>query len=240
MGRILIISALIHAVLLVVLPLVPRLGSNYEQGLQVYQVELVDLEPSAPAVEEASAEEAEPVVKEEEPPAEEEVEEPSIPDEPPPKPKRVVLTPPARKPEKTLEERLAERLEAEDRKRPSAPRESETQAQSPQTQAGSARVTASRFPYGWYLSVIQGKVSSNWDQPSARLVAEDSLTASVAFVIERDGSVHGVTVSRSSGRSTLDQSAAKAVRDSEPFPPLPDDYRENNLPVTIDFTIVRE
>jgi outer membrane biosynthesis protein TonB len=38
----------------------------------------------------------------------------------------------------------------------------------------------------------------------------------------------------------LDQSAAKAVRDSEPFPPLPDDYRENSLQVTIDFTIVRE
>jgi protein TonB len=101
-------------------------------------------------------------------------------------------------------------------------------------------VTASRFPYGWYLSVIQGKVSSNWDQPSARLLAEDSLTASVSFTIRRDGSVHGIQVSRSSGRSTVDQSAARAVRDSAPFPPLPDDYMRDTLEVTIDFTIVRE
>jgi periplasmic protein TonB len=239
MGRILAISALAHAVLLVLLPLLPRLGSSYEQGLEVYEVELVQLE-SQPVrtVEEPAPEPVEePVVA---PPAEEETEEPSIPDEPTPKPKRVVLKPPARKPDRSLEERLEERMTAEDQRRPEPTRQSETPRQQPAAQSGRARVTASRFPYGWYLQVIQGKVSSNWDQPSARLLAEDSLTSSVSFVIRRDGSVHGITVSRSSGRSTVDQSAAKAVRESAPFPPLPDDYMQSTLEVTIDFTIVRE
>jgi len=49
-----------------------------------------------------------------------------------------------------------------------------------------------------------------------------------------------VTVRKSSGRSTIDQSAAKAVRNSAPFPPLPDDYRDDRLDVTIDFTVERE
>ncbi|MFH1502554.1 MAG: TonB family protein, partial [Candidatus Eisenbacteria bacterium] len=87
---------------------------------------------------------------------------------------------------------------------------------------------------------VQGKVSSNWSQPSARLIVEDSLTVSVSFVIRRDGSVGDVRIARSSGRSTVDQSAAKAVRESIPFPPLPDDYLQERLDVTIDFTIVRE
>jgi len=239
MGRVLIISALVHAVLLIVLPFVPRLSSAYDQGLQVYEVELVQLEAQPAALEEETVQEPaeEPVQQELE--IEEEIEEAAIPEEPPPKPKRVVLTPPSR-PEKTLEERLEERLDAEDRKRPAETREQETTQEPAPAQTGSARVTASRFPYGWYLSVIQGKVGSNWDQPSARLVAEDSLTSSISFVIRRDGSVHGVTVARSSGRSTVDQSAARAVRDSAPFPPLPDDYMESTLQVTIDFTIVRE
>ena len=49
-----------------------------------------------------------------------------------------------------------------------------------------------------------------------------------------------MTVRKSSGRSTVDQSAAKAIRDSAPFPPLPDDYRDSFLDVTIDFTITPE
>jgi len=204
-------------------------------------VELVELSAPAQAAETQPADEPEPAQEEvEEEPVQEEVEEePAIPDEPT-TPKRAVLTPPPSRPKKTLEERLSERLDAQDQSRPVQEQRDVPREQPAPAQTSTARVTASRFPYGWYLSVIQGKVSSNWDQPSARLLAEDSLTASVSFTIRRDGSVHGIQVSRSSGRSTVDQSAARAVRDSAPFPPLPDDYMRDTLEVTIDFTIVRE
>jgi len=52
--------------------------------------------------------------------------------------------------------------------------------------------------------------------------------------------VSAVTVRKSSGRAAIDQSAARAVRSAAPFPPLPNDYREDSLDVTIDFTVERE
>ncbi len=238
MGRVLFISALVHVIVLVALPFIPALSRHYDAALDTYTVELVDV-PSQPDVPPAVEEPAQQEAAVEEPAPTEEKE--TIPEEPKAKPKQVVLKPPAAKQEKSLEERLQERLGAQDRKRPQESQEQpKPKTESAPAQTSTARVSASRFPYGWYLAVVQGKVSSNWSQPSARLIVEDSLTTSVAFTIARDGSVRDVRVSRSSGRSTVDQSAAKAVRDSAPFPPLPDDYRENTLQVTIDFTILKE
>lgn len=239
MGRVLFISAIIHVIVLVALPFVPGLSRRYDPALDTYMVELVDIpaQASTPQVEEPTP--PEPAVEESKPVEEEQ----TIPEEPAPKPepKRVILKPPTPKTERTLEERLEERLKVQDQRRPESPRPTqERKTESGPAQTSTARVSAAKFPYGWYLSVVQGKVSSNWSQPSARLIVEDSLTVSVAFVITRDGSVRDVRVSRSSGRSTVDQSAVKAVRDSAPFPPLPDDYMENRLEVTIDFTILKE
>lgn len=236
MARILLISALVHVALVVVLPVVPRWERREPTGYEVYSVELVEL-PSSPApVVEQEAAEPEPVPVKEEPAAVEE--EPRIPEEPVRRPRRPAVSPPKR-PEKSLEERINERLKAQDQSRTS---EQETRSPPPEQAAPVAQtsVRVSRFPYSWYLSVMQGKVSSNWKQPSARLLAEDSLTAVVSFRIRRDGSIEAVTVRRSSGRSTVDQSAAKAVRDSAPFPPLPNDYLENVLDVSIEFTMTSE
>jgi TonB family protein len=240
MGRLLIVSAIIHAVLLVVLPLVPALRNDYVPAVDVYAVELLDVTEQAPAPVQPPVDEPDPA--ELDPPSDEPVveEEPAIPEEPTPTPQRVVLKPPEREERPSLEERLSQRLKQQDESRPAPSKQPERAEESAPTQAGSARVMASRFPYSWYLSVVQGKVSSNWSQPSARLIVEDSLTTSVSFVIRRDGSVHDIRIGKSSGRSTVDQSASKAVRESVPFPPLPDDYLQEKLDITIDFTIVKE
>ncbi|MBD3348721.1 MAG: TonB family protein [Candidatus Eisenbacteria bacterium] len=243
MGRILFISVILHVVVLAVVPLLGRLGRDYDRGLEVYEVELVrfEAEEPAPPVEEPVTEpEPEPV--EESPVVEEDVEEEAaIPEEPSRKPKRTVLKPPPRQPRKSLEERLEERMRAQDETRPDTP-EPEPRRERERTAAASTRITTGRTVPGWYASVIKGKVYSNWSQPSARLVTEDSLTATVSFVIQNDGSVSGVRIVRSSGRSTVDQSAISAVRSAAPFPSLADleDYLENTLDVAIDFTIVRE
>ncbi|MFH1502807.1 MAG: TonB C-terminal domain-containing protein, partial [Candidatus Eisenbacteria bacterium] len=203
MGRLLFISALIHVVLLILLPLVPGLARDYDSALDVYAVELLDVTERAPTPVSAPVEEPETEVSEPEAPepvVEEVEKEPPIPDDPTPAPKRVVLKPPAREKEPSLEERLAQRLREQDQSRPEPTAQPQRREESPAVQTGSARVTAARFPYSWYLSVVQGKVSSNWSQPSARLIVEDSLTVSVSFVIRRDGSVGDVRIARSSGR----------------------------------------
>ncbi len=239
MTRIIVISAIVHVVLIVLLPFIPRMTRTPEVAYDVYSVELVEVVETPPApVAEQTVEpppEEEPVVEEETPVDSEP--EPEIPDEPVRQTRRIVTTPPPRQ-ERSLAERLAERLDAEEESRtePAPAREPAPE------QAPSARttVTASRFPYAWYLSIVQGKVKSNWRQPSSVLFGERELRAVVSFRIMRNGSVGPVTVRRSSGRATLDQSAAKAVQASAPFPPLPDDYRENHLDVTIDFAVTRD
>jgi protein TonB len=226
MGRFLIISAILHAMLLLVAPLIPRLTGETPNAMEVYAVELLDLAASAQPVAEPAADAAEPApAKVEEPP------EDVIPEQPAKAPAKTAVKPPPR-PEKTLAERLGERLNAEDERRASEPQPAQERprAESARPAAagvpGRTSISVSRFPYAWYISIIQGKVSSNWKQPSDRLVAQEALSARVSFRISRDGSVEAVTVRKSSGSTTIDQSAAKAVRSSAPFPPLPDDYRD--------------
>lgn len=237
MRRFLAISALVHAVLLLVLPALPGLGRDESMGLEYYAVELVEIPAPAPArVEEPVAEPAE--AEPEEPVSEPEPElEPQIPEE---RPRRRVAPKKPQRQVKSLEERLQERLEGKDDQRRSEEREAPDSNVEAQTATATAKVSATRFPYGWYLSVIQGKVSSNWRQPSSRLLGEDSFLTVVSFRIRRNGSIDVVTVRRSSGRPTVDQSAIKAVRDSSPFPELPNDYMEDHLDVTIDFTVLSE
>jgi protein TonB len=247
-GRVLVISASLHAVFLVLLPIIPRLGGDMLIASDVYAVELLDVPaggPAGPAV--VAPAEPEPA------PEQPKVETPApdgIPEEPRKAPARSVPKPPPR-PEKSLEERIDERMRAEDARRgaePAPARETQQEAGRPAGSSGSASgagpgrtsISVSRFPYAWYVSIIQGKISSNWKQPSDRLVSKDALTSRVSFRISRNGSVDAITVRRSSGSTTVDQSATKAVRAAAPFPPLPDDYRENSLDVTIDFTVERK
>ena len=244
MGRVLIISAIIHAVVLVLAPMLTRLASDRLVATDVYAVELLDLSAGAaqPAPEPVTEAEPEPA------PQQPKVETPArdeIPEEPRKAPARSIPKTPPR-PEKTLEERIGDRLREEDDRRASEPEPAASRTRTEAAAApaagtpGRTSISVSRFPYAWYISIIQGKVSSNWKQPSDRLVSEEALSVRISFRISRNGSVDAVTVRKSSGRTTVDQSAAKAVRTSAPFPPLPDDYREERLDVTIDFTVERE
>lgn len=235
MNRFLIISASAHVVLLFILPFIPGIFTDEEMGLDVYSVELVDIR-SQPVRVETPEPEIEETVETPPEPAPEIVEE-RIPEEPAPQ-RRVAIRRDPPEERESLADRLAERLRSQDEERAEEP-EVEQQPTEPVASA-SATVTASRFPYAWYLSIVQGKVSSNWRQPSSRLITQDQLSTRISFRIRRDGSAELVTVRRSSNLPNVDQSAVKAVRDSTPFPPLPDDYMEDHLDVTIDFTVKQE
>ena len=236
MNRFLLISASAHVVLLLILPFVPGLFEDEEMGIDVYSVQLVDIQSQPPRVETPEPEVEEPVDTPPEPV--EEVVKERIPEEPAPVQRRVTARREDVEERESLADRLAARLRSQDEQREDEP-EVEPQQAEPVT-AASATVTANRFPYAWYLSIIQGKVSSNWKQPSSRLITQDRLSTQVSFRIGRIGSADLVTIRRSSGLPNVDQSAVKAVRSATPFPPLPDDYQEDHLDVTIDFTVKQE
>ena len=51
----------------------------------------------------------------------------------------------------------------------------------------------------------------------------------IAFRIDRNGKILGLSVSRSSGHEILDEAALQAVKDAGPYPPIPDELNKSSL-----------
>ncbi len=100
----------------------------------------------------------------------------------------------------------------------------------------SIAVEGKPFPFSYYLSAIERKVSQNWF--SGVTSGAEGLTCLVFFRLRRDGRVDDVRVEQSSGNTYFDRSAMRAVRSAAPFPPLPRAFTEDYL--GIHFTFVQK
>jgi TonB family protein len=102
---------------------------------------------------------------------------------------------------------------------------------------GAGKVTLDvDFPYAWYLRRVADKINERWDgfaQPGNQPI--------VAFEIDRAGQVplSKVTVEKSSGNPAYDRIAVRAILDSNPFPPLPEDFKAAYLTVHLQFNYSR-
>lgn len=95
------------------------------------------------------------------------------------------------------------------------------------------------FPFKSYLSRIRNKIGANWDWSPAVVPAEGKKVV-VAFKILKDGRISDLQIEKPSGISFLDQSALRAVFNSQPFPPLPNDFNHEYLGVHFGFEYVGE
>ncbi|MDZ4799587.1 MAG: energy transducer TonB, partial [Bryobacteraceae bacterium] len=86
--------------------------------------------------------------------------------------------------------------------------------------SGSTSPFGARF--GWYEQLLRERVASNWR--SQELDGRIRNRVSVMFEIRRDGSIGNVRISQSSGNFTLDQSAQRAIIQSNPLPALPREF----------------
>ena len=78
--------------------------------------------------------------------------------------------------------------------------------------------------YPSYVDGVRRRISSNWLQSTVDPSIRFAPRVVVAFQILRDGTAANVQVTRSSGNSSVDTSALRAVRDSSPLERLPSDY----------------
>jgi protein TonB len=231
MRRVFIISAAVHVAVMALLPILPNIGTRQPLAMEVYAVELIDLPREAPVEEVVEESVPEPEPTPVQPPPEED----PIPEKPVKKPVRKVVEPPPKRVEKSLEERIAERLKQEDANRPRQEPLKETPK--PQATSGSTKISAGKVVADYYLTMLQGKITRNWKQPSSRFTGGDAPTVRVSFTVLRTGAITNLRVSRSSNWPTIDQSAVEAVRSSAPFAELPGTYLGDRLDVTIDFTV---
>ena len=86
--------------------------------------------------------------------------------------------------------------------------------------------------FGWYVQVIQQKVSENW----LKYEVDPRITSSaervyITFDVARDGHPFNVQVEQSSGVPSLDISATRALQRIDTFGPLPRDYSGNKISV---------
>lgn len=80
------------------------------------------------------------------------------------------------------------------------------------------------YRYAGYMRKLKEKIESIWEYPPE--AAKKGLYGDlrISFTIRRDGKLGAVELARTSGYKMLDDAALKALRDGEPYWPIPDDW----------------
>jgi periplasmic protein TonB len=88
-----------------------------------------------------------------------------------------------------------------------------------------------KFPA--YVEALRNRISSNWLQSTIDPTVNWAPRAQYTFQILRDGTVTNVQLTQSSGNSSVDRSALRAVQSANPVSALPSNYSGSS--VTVEF-----
>lgn len=89
------------------------------------------------------------------------------------------------------------------------------------------------FPYPWYITQVRKALWDAWQKTKPK--NGQGLTTLVSFNIDRNGAVFEVQIEKSSQDDAYDYAAMSAVKNSDPYPPLPEDFEKEILTVTVEF-----
>ena len=101
-------------------------------------------------------------------------------------------------------------------------------------QGSGSRLDVADFCCPDYIVLMVERIRSNWVSR-----AEMSAEAIVKFTIQRDGTISGAEVEKSSGYTALDIAALRAVISSRQLPPLPPAYPNESLGLHLSFQYIR-
>lgn len=89
-----------------------------------------------------------------------------------------------------------------------------------------------------YMKLLREKIENIWKYPkeAARLGKSGDLY--IKFSIKKDGRLGIVELIRTSGHRKLDEAAIKALKDAQPYWPLPDDWKDEELEINGHFIYV--
>ena len=90
----------------------------------------------------------------------------------------------------------------------------------------------SDFHFAYYIQRMLALIESRWYKPAA----PSETRALVRFTINRDGRVSRIELEASSGNSSFDRAALRALYAANPLPPLPPAYRKPSLTVHLTFS----
>ncbi len=116
-------------------------------------------------------------------------------------------------------------------------KETEAAAREIRERKGGGSVDIRKFPYEWYLNIMESRIYGNWDTFRANFFTNRQARVTVFFQLDRDGKISDLKIEHSSLNDEVDESALEAVRNSTPFPPLPPGYKEKSLEVHFGFVL---
>lgn len=93
--------------------------------------------------------------------------------------------------------------------------------------------------YPWYVEAVRRRISSNWLQATIAPTVQWAPRAVIDFEILRDGTIVNIQLMKSSGYSSVDASAVRAVQSSSPLNPLPGAYKGSHVNVEFWFDFRR-
>lgn len=82
----------------------------------------------------------------------------------------------------------------------------------------------SDYRYAGYMKKLKEKIESIWEYPPEAAKKGLYGDLKISFTIKKDGKLGAVELVRTSGYKMLDDAALKALRDGEPYWPIPDDW----------------
>ena len=88
------------------------------------------------------------------------------------------------------------------------------------------------YKYFGYMQRLREKIEGIWKYPAE--AAERKLNGElyIRFTIKKDGVLGAVELVHTSGYKILDDAAIRALRDADPYWPLPDSWNEDSLTIT--------
>ena len=93
--------------------------------------------------------------------------------------------------------------------------------------------------YPWYVDAVRSRIRQAWDQSTieAAVRAAHRAHTVMTFRINANGSISNMRIAQSSGDSSMDYSAMRALQSIDAFRPLPNDYMGTYVDVTFDFDL---
>jgi len=83
-----------------------------------------------------------------------------------------------------------------------------------------------------YLRMLKEKIESIWKYPYEAATRGISGDLYIRFSIKKNGRIGEIELIRTSGHKDLDSAAMKAIKDGEPYWPLPQDWDKDELTIT--------
>jgi len=96
----------------------------------------------------------------------------------------------------------------------------------------------SEFKHRGYMRLLREKIQSTWQYPKEAAKLGISGDLYIKFTIKKNGELVKTEIIRTSGYRHLDKAAKKALKDAQPYWPLPEDWENEELEITAHFIYI--